>query len=313
MKTSLFVIRKTLLPITSLYGKVDEKFEAEDAYELKYLQSTLPFVDTVPIEDASQTQEVNLVGNTQVLSFGGETEVLYDPDCIESMSTQILDDFDTPVASDIEGEGTEETEVFGDNDEQSDNETVRSGNGQLVDSETIYNSLHDNSNKGFAERLDPLPYKENGTGESSLENLTSTGERLTGSKSIFGIPSFDNFPKAQFCYVYMNFVCICFHRRINEKLSSSSKTFLCLFKMCDTLLLDLKLTFVLCCDLKKIKIKHFCFIVCQKLFQLQHEVEGSHKPKAGTCFFFFLQTAMHIKQLSYLCKTLGKSIFCYFK
>lgn len=184
--------------ITFLYGKVDEKFEAEDADELKYLQSTLSFDDTVPIEDAFETQEVNLAGETQVLNIGGETQVLDYPDCIEDMGTQILDDFDTQVASDIEDEGTEETEVLGNDDEQSEDESVRSGNGQSVDSEKIYTSLHDNSNKGFVERLDPLPYKEHSTGESSLENLTSMGERLTGSKSIFGIPSFDNFPEDHF-------------------------------------------------------------------------------------------------------------------
>ncbi|KAF5452405.1 hypothetical protein F2P56_027406 [Juglans regia] len=153
----------------------DEKFEAEDADELKYLRSTLSFDDTVPIEDAFETQEVNLAGETQVLNIGGETQVLDDPDCIEDMGTQILDDFDTQVASDIEGEGTEETEVLGNDDEQSDDESVRSGNGQSVDSEKIYTSLHDNSNKGFVERLDPLPYKEH-SAETHLPTATHVVE-----------------------------------------------------------------------------------------------------------------------------------------
>lgn len=140
-----------------------EKGEAEDAEELKYLQNTMAFEDTVPTDYAFETQVVNLAGETQELNIGDETQVLDDPDCIYNMDTQLLDEFDNEVAigSDSEGEGTDRTEVLDDIDEQSDDGTVRSGSGRLVDEEKVQDtSLHGHDKKGVMEQSDPLADKK---------------------------------------------------------------------------------------------------------------------------------------------------------
>ncbi|KAF3943355.1 hypothetical protein CMV_030082 [Castanea mollissima] len=140
-----------------------EKGEAEDAEELKYLQNTMAFEDTVPTEYAFETQILNLAGETQELNIGDETQVLDDPDCIYNMDTQLLDDFDNEVAidSDSEGEGTDRTEVLDDIDEQSDDGSVRSGSGRLVDEEKLQDtSLHYHDKKGVMEQSDPLADKK---------------------------------------------------------------------------------------------------------------------------------------------------------
>nr|POE50222.1 pax-interacting protein 1 [Quercus suber] len=140
-----------------------EKGEAEDAEELKYLQNTMAFEDTVPTDYAFETQVVNLAGETQELNIGDETQVLDDPDCIYNMDTQLLDEFDNEVAigSDSEGEGTDRTEVLDDIDEQSDDGSVRSGSGRLVDEEKVQDtSLHEHDKKGVMEQSDPLADKK---------------------------------------------------------------------------------------------------------------------------------------------------------
>lgn len=155
-------------------GKLGENGEAGDADELKYLRDTMSFDDTVPAEDAFETQVVNLAWETQVLDICGETQILDDPDCIDNMDTQLLDDFDNEVASDTEGEGTAGTEVLVDSDEQSDDESVRSGSGHSVDRERIQcTSLHEHGNKELTEQPDPLPDKEHSPGESFVEQLTT--------------------------------------------------------------------------------------------------------------------------------------------
>ncbi|XWS08661.1 hypothetical protein CRYUN_Cryun40dG0020600 [Craigia yunnanensis] len=108
-----------------------DKADNEDGDELSYLQSTVPFDDNnVHVEDAFETQVVNLVGETQVLNFGGETQVLDDLDYIENMETQLLDEFDEEVVLDSDCEGTEGTEVLDDGDEDSNDEVVRGECGQ---------------------------------------------------------------------------------------------------------------------------------------------------------------------------------------
>lgn len=125
----------------------------------------MTFDDTVPIEDAFETQVVNLAGETQVLDICGETQVLDDPDWIDNMGTQLLDEFDNEVAIDTEGEGTDGTEVKDDSDEQSDDESLRSGSGQSVDREKIQcTSLHEHGNKELTELPDLLPDKEHSPG-----------------------------------------------------------------------------------------------------------------------------------------------------
>ncbi|XWS39078.1 hypothetical protein CRYUN_Cryun18bG0019300 [Craigia yunnanensis] len=110
-----------------------DKAGIEDGDELNYLQSTVPlYDDNVPVEDAFETQVVNLVGETQVLNFGGETQVLDDLDCFENMETQLLDEFDEEVALDSDGEATVGTEVLDDGDELPNDEVVRGYCGQSV-------------------------------------------------------------------------------------------------------------------------------------------------------------------------------------
>ncbi|XP_059453984.1 uncharacterized protein LOC132184374 isoform X2 [Corylus avellana] len=155
-----------------------ETGEAGDADELKFLRDTLTFDNTVPIEDAFETQVVNLAGETQVLDICGETQVLDDPDWIDNMGTQLLDEFDNEVAIDTEGEGTDGTEVLVDNDEQSDDESMRSGSGQSVDKEKIQcTSLHEHGNKELTEQPDPLPDKEH----SPEVNVSTTTCVVQGS------------------------------------------------------------------------------------------------------------------------------------
>ncbi|KAK7860435.1 pax-interacting protein 1 [Quercus suber] len=152
-----------------------EKGEAEDAEELKYLQNTMAFEDTVPTDYAFETQVVNLAGETQELNIGDETQVLDDPDCIYNMDTQLLDEFDNEVAigSDSEGEGTDRTEVLDDIDEQSDDGSVRSGSGRLVDEEKVQDtSLHEHDKKGVMEQSDPLADKKQNPGAQPLRFTT---------------------------------------------------------------------------------------------------------------------------------------------
>lgn len=148
------------IPTCFLFGKLGEKGEAEDAEELKYLQNTMAFEDTVPTEYAFETQELNI---------GDETQVLDDPDCIYNMDTQLLDEFDNEVAigSDSEGEGTDRTEVLDDIDEQSDDRSVSSGSGRLVDEEKVQDtSLREHDKKGVMEQSDPLADKKQNPGDS---------------------------------------------------------------------------------------------------------------------------------------------------
>ncbi|KAH0992856.1 hypothetical protein GBA52_004339 [Prunus armeniaca] len=62
----------------------DEKAKFEDAHEI--VQDTVPFDDTVLVEDAFETQVLNLAGETQVMDFGAETQVM-DFGC----ETQVMD------------------------------------------------------------------------------------------------------------------------------------------------------------------------------------------------------------------------------
>ncbi|XWS53687.1 hypothetical protein CRYUN_Cryun10bG0021900 [Craigia yunnanensis] len=119
-----------------------DKSYNEDGGELQYLQSTVPLYDNnVPVEDAFETQAVNLDGETQVLNFGGETQVLDDLDCFENMETQLLDEFDDEVALDSDGEATDETEVLDDGDEVLNDEVVRGYCGQSLGQEERKESL----------------------------------------------------------------------------------------------------------------------------------------------------------------------------
>ncbi|KAA8527503.1 hypothetical protein F0562_034782 [Nyssa sinensis] len=140
-----------------------EKFKGEDVDELKLLQSTVPFDDTVPIEDAFETQAVNL---------DGETQVLDDPDCIENMDTQLLDEYYNEVIVNSFGEGTDRTEVLGNTEELSDDDFVKRAGSHSVDLENmVHTSLCKQGDMGFRAELDALHYEQQ---SSDLHVSTAT-------------------------------------------------------------------------------------------------------------------------------------------
>ncbi|KAF5951023.1 hypothetical protein HYC85_013016 [Camellia sinensis] len=113
-------------PFDSQYSPLPgERFEGKDFDELQFLQNTLPFVDTVPFEDAFETQ---------IMNVGGETQVLDDLDGVENMATQLLDESDNEVV-DTDGEGTDRTEILGDTEESSDDDPVERVGTYPVDQE----------------------------------------------------------------------------------------------------------------------------------------------------------------------------------
>lgn len=124
-----------------------EKIKDWNADAVQFLQNTVPFDDTVPLEDAFETQLVNL---------GGETQVLDDPDCTENIRTQLLDGFDDEVVIESDGEGTDRTEVLSDNDDLSDDNSVRSIGVFPVDKENVHHvSACEQGEKGSL--LEPHP------------------------------------------------------------------------------------------------------------------------------------------------------------
>ncbi|KAK3189827.1 hypothetical protein Dsin_029388 [Dipteronia sinensis] len=159
-----------------------EKVEDGEAGELH-------FDDTVPVEDAFETQVLNFGGETQVLNFGGETQVLDYLDGYDDEGTQLLDVFDKEVDDDCNGEtqvldyldgyddeGTQLWDVFDkevDDDcksERSDrtevlddvgdigiDDTTRRGNAKSLENEKIQCfSVCEQGDKGLIERPDAL-------------------------------------------------------------------------------------------------------------------------------------------------------------
>ncbi|KAG5236066.1 pax transcription activation domain interacting protein [Salix suchowensis] len=118
--------------------------KGEDANnELQFLQSTMPFEDTVRVEDAFETQVVDL---------GGETQALDDLDWFENVDTQLIDEI-----IDSDGEGTDRTEVLDDGDELSDDESGRRGKCESLEGEKIQDtSLSKHGEKGLIEHPDAL-------------------------------------------------------------------------------------------------------------------------------------------------------------
>ncbi|WCJ23563.1 BRCT domain-containing DNA repair protein [Euphorbia peplus] len=67
--------------------------------KMEFWGRDLCFDDTVPVEDAFETQVLDLDGETQVMDF---------PDCFGGVDTQLVDEF----GSDCDGEGSDTTEVL---------------------------------------------------------------------------------------------------------------------------------------------------------------------------------------------------------
>ncbi|XP_059632648.1 uncharacterized protein LOC132275227 isoform X2 [Cornus florida] len=148
-----------------------ERFEGEDVDELQFLQSAVPFDDTVPLEDASETQMMNL---------GGETQALDGP-CVEDMGTQLLVECGNEVVDDSDGEATTGTEVLG-NQELSDNDSVKRVHNDPVDPENIlYTTLCKQNNRGFKAESDA--YNELRSSELNVSTATPLDIDTGGPKA----------------------------------------------------------------------------------------------------------------------------------
>ncbi|KAG6758851.1 hypothetical protein POTOM_035313 [Populus tomentosa] len=127
--------------------------KGEDANELQFLQSTVLFEDTVRVEDAFETQVVDL---------GGETQALDDLDWFENVDTQLIDEI-----IDSDGEGTDRTEVLDDGNELSDDESGRRGKCESLDGEKIQDtSLSKHGEKGLVEQSDALTDEQHLSGSA---------------------------------------------------------------------------------------------------------------------------------------------------
>ncbi|XP_015573350.1 uncharacterized protein LOC8262372 isoform X1 [Ricinus communis] len=107
-----------------------------DAHAGQLVQNSVPFSDTVAVEDAFETQVIDLCDETQVLD---------DPDCFEHMETQVIDGLNS------DGEETDKTEVLDDTNELSDGESLRRGK---CDSLDVENTSLELTNNRLVEDLD---------------------------------------------------------------------------------------------------------------------------------------------------------------
>lgn len=150
--------------------------KGEDANELQFLQSTMLFEDTVRVEDAFETQVVDL---------GGETQALDDLDWFQNVDTQLIDEI-----IDSDGEGTDRTEVLDDGNELSDDESGRRGKCESLDGEKIQDtSLSKRGEKGLVEQSDALTDEQHLSGSAlkytsvRVESLRVSGIAARGSAS----------------------------------------------------------------------------------------------------------------------------------
>lgn len=142
--------------IETLSGRKDACGNAD---ELQLFESTVPFDDTVLLENAFETQLVNLGGETQVLDI--------DADGFENLSTQFLDECDTEIAIDSDGEGTGKTEVLSDDDLLLEVESGRRDAGNSVDGEqTHQGSLGRQGDDLFMVTPDAFSDERRSSGES---------------------------------------------------------------------------------------------------------------------------------------------------
>ncbi|KAI9195554.1 hypothetical protein LWI28_016010 [Acer negundo] len=154
-----------------------EKVEDGEAGELH-------FDDTVPVEDAYETQVLNFGGETQLLDFDGETQLLdFDGetqlldylDGYDDEGTQLLDVFDEEVDDDCKSERSNRTEVLDDVDDIGIDDTTRRGNAKSLENEKIQCfSVCEQGDKGLIERPDALSGECCNTGHSGLHVSPAT-------------------------------------------------------------------------------------------------------------------------------------------
>lgn len=121
--------------------------------ELDFLQSTLPFVDSAPLQDAFETQ---------VLNFAGETQILDDPEFVEIVGTQLLDEFDNEVVVDTDDEGVFITQVLGDTEELFDDDFL------LDEENKLFSTPGKQDNQGLRDETDTLTDIRNISGQSTF-------------------------------------------------------------------------------------------------------------------------------------------------
>ncbi|KAE9453224.1 hypothetical protein C3L33_14889, partial [Rhododendron williamsianum] len=148
----------------SPYG---EENEGEDLDELDFLQSTLPFVDTAPLEDAFETQ---------VLNFAGETQVLDDPEVVENVGTQLLDESDNEVVVDTDDEGVYITQVLGDTEELFDDDFP------LDEENKLFSTPGKQDNQGLRAETDDLTDIQNisGSVRADFTSVRTAALRASG-------------------------------------------------------------------------------------------------------------------------------------
>ncbi|KAF2287728.1 hypothetical protein GH714_002470 [Hevea brasiliensis] len=150
----------------------DEK--GGNANKVQLVQNTVPFDDSVPVEDAFETQIVDL---------GGETQVMDDPVCLEHVDTPLIDDFSS------DGEGTDKTEVLDDGGGFSDDESQRRGKRESLDGERSWHTSFEHSedrlveqpNENCSSRLDVS--SETPTGQVSQEPMPGSIARFTSVRA----------------------------------------------------------------------------------------------------------------------------------
>ncbi|CAL5347076.1 unnamed protein product [Camellia sinensis] len=156
-ETQLFGSQFSLPPVPG------NKLKDKDFNELQFLQSTLPFIGTVPLEDAFETQVTSLAGETQVLDNH------YDA---ENMDTQLLDECDDEVVDTDDG-GTDRTEVLGDTEELFDDDSVNIvGSYPMNQENKLYTIISKQDDKGCKGELDGLINEQRSSG-SIRRNFTS--------------------------------------------------------------------------------------------------------------------------------------------
>ncbi|XP_031399175.1 uncharacterized protein LOC116209609 isoform X2 [Punica granatum] len=116
----------------------NDEMEEDDPVDEHFLESTMPYDDTVPVDGEFETQIVNLYEETQAVNFDAETQVINSQeDRMDNLETQLLDEFATQVVTDDESEETCGTEVLGAEDDSTDDESVRKSSGDSTDKKNM--------------------------------------------------------------------------------------------------------------------------------------------------------------------------------
>lgn len=112
--------------------------------------------ETQTLDLVNETQALNFGDETQALNLGGETQALCYFDGAENMETQVWDVFDNEVANDSDNEGSDGTEVLGEGNCISDDDSARPGSNQPLDKEKMRCiSVCEQGEKDLTERHDP--------------------------------------------------------------------------------------------------------------------------------------------------------------